>query len=147
MTINPRIATDGSGTRVGVLSLLKRVGLRPTRQRVALVTSLYGRGHRHVTAEGLFQEVNSGGLRISLATVYNALHQFKEVGLLRELAVEGAKSQFDTNISAHHHFFVEGENRMIDIPASSVGFSALPDVPEDMEIARIDVVVRLKRRG
>jgi len=142
-----RRRNEVADTRFCVMSLLRRAGLRPTRQRLALMKVLYGCGHRHITAEGLYQEVNAQGLMMSLATVYNALHQFTEVGLLRELAVEGAKSQFDTNVSAHHHFYVEGENRMIDIPACMVGFAALPDLPDGMEIERIDVVIRLRRRG
>ncbi|MDR3493914.1 MAG: Fur family transcriptional regulator [Ancalomicrobiaceae bacterium] len=143
------LAEGGQGmTVVGpcVTSMLRKAGLRPTRQRIALVSLLYGRGHRHVSAEALYEEALHAGIPLSLATVYNALHQFTEVGLLRELAADGAKSYFDTNVSDHHHFFVEAENRMIDIPATSVAFSDLPVPPEGMEITRIDVVVRLRRK-
>ena len=143
------LAEGGQGTMVMgpcVTSMLRKAGLRPTRQRIALVSLLYGRGHRHVSAEALYEEALQAGIPMSLATVYNALHQFTEVGLLRELAADGAKSYFDTNVSDHHHFFVEAENRMIDIPATSVAFADLPIPPEGMEITRIDVVVRLQRK-
>jgi Fur family iron response transcriptional regulator len=134
------------GQGVCVTSMLRRAGLRPTRQRIALVSLLYGKGNRHISAEALFEEALVAKIPISLATIYNALHQFTEAGLLRELAADGAKSYFDTNVSDHHHFFVEGENRMLDIPADAVGFGALPEPPEGMEIVRVDVVVRLRRK-
>ncbi|MDR3376423.1 MAG: Fur family transcriptional regulator [Ancalomicrobiaceae bacterium] len=143
------LAEGGQGAVVlgpCVTSMLRKAGLRPTRQRIALVSLLYGKGHRHVSAEALYEEALQAGIPMSLATVYNALHQFTEVGLLRELAADGAKSYFDTNVSDHHHFFVEAENRMIDVPATSVAFADLPIPPEGMEITRIDVVVRLRRK-
>eukprot|EP01037_Dinobryon_pediforme_P024399 gene24399-26184_t len=139
--------TGNRATGVCVTSMLRKAGLRPTRQRLALVSLLYGKGHRHISAEALYEEAIVAKIPISLATIYNALHQFTEVGLLRELAADGAKSYFDTNVTDHHHFFVEAENRMIDIPASSVGFADLPEPPEGMEIVRVDVVVRLRRKG
>src|SRR5262245_28888369 len=101
-----------------VVSVEKRVrdtGLRPTRQRVALADLLFAKGDRHLSAEELHEEALAAGVPVSLATVYNALHQFTEAGLLRILAVEGAKTYFDTNTSDHHHFFVEGENKVYDI--------------------------------
>jgi Fur family iron response transcriptional regulator len=84
---------------------------------------------------------------VSLATVYNTLHQFTDVGLLRQVAVDGSKSYFDTNASDHHHFFVEGEDSLVDIPEAEVIVDKSPKAPEGYEIARIDVVVRLKRKG
>src|SRR3954454_12421455 len=87
---------------------LRQVGLRPTRQRVGLGWLLFAKGDRHVTAEVLFEEASKARVPVSLATIYNTLHQFTEAGLLREVAVEGAKTYFDTNVSNHHHFYVEG---------------------------------------
>ncbi len=127
--------------------MLRGAGLRPTRQRVALGWLLFGRGHRHISAETLFEEANRARVNVSLATVYNTLHQFTEAHLLRELAVDGSKTYFDTNVTNHHHFFVEGENMMIDIDDSALSVDGLPDVPEGYEIARVDVVVRLRRKG
>ena len=83
---------------------------------------------------------------VSLATVYNTLHQFTEVGLLRQVAVDGSKTYFDTNVSEHHHFFIEGENALVDIPNAAAIVSEMPTAPEGFEIARVDVVVRLKRK-
>ncbi|HEY0292857.1 MAG TPA: Fur family transcriptional regulator [Hansschlegelia sp.] len=126
--------------------LLRDSGLRPTRQRIALGRLLYAKGDRHVTAEILHEEAMRARVPVSLATVYNTLHQFTEVGLLRELAVDGSKTWFDTNVTEHHHFLVEDDNRLFDIPGSSVSVDRIPEIPEGMEIARVDVVVRLRRK-
>jgi Fur family iron response transcriptional regulator len=137
---------DGARSR-NVRAMLRRAGLRPTRQRIALGTLLFGQGDRHVTAEMLYEEANNASLSVSLATVYNALHQFTDLGLLRQVAVDGSKTYFDTNASLHHHFFVEGENALLDIPDSDMVFGKPPTPPEGYEIARIDVVVRLRRKS
>jgi Fur family iron response transcriptional regulator len=126
---------------------LRGAGLRPTRQRVALGWMLFGRGDRHISAEALHEEATKARVPVSLATVYNTLHQFKEAGLLRQVAMEGSKTYFDTNTSNHHHFFVEGEDRMIDIPGAGLDVANLPAPPEGMEIARVDVIVRLRKKG
>src|SRR5262250_898867 len=128
-----------------VLALLRQVGLRPTRQRMALGWLLFAKGDRHLTAEMLYEEATRAKVPVSLATVYNTLHQFTEVGLLRQVAVDGSKTYFDTNVTEHHHFFIEGENALVDIPNAEAIVSKLPVAPEGFEVARIDVVVRLKR--
>jgi len=127
-------------------AMLRSVGLRPTRQRLALGRILYSQGDRHVTAEILHEEAMRARVPVSLATVYNTLHQFTQARLLRELPVEGAKAYFDTNVSEHHHFLVEGENALFDIPGA-VSVENIPEPPEGMEIARVDVVVRLRRKA
>jgi Fur family iron response transcriptional regulator len=129
-----------------VKAKLRDVGLRPTRQRMALGWILFAKGDRHLTAEMLYEEANKAKVPVSLATVYNTLHQFTEVGLLRQVAVDGSKTYFDTNVSEHHHFFVEGENALVDIPGAEAIVGQMPVAPEGYEIARIDVVVRLKRK-
>eukprot|EP01037_Dinobryon_pediforme_P002518 gene2518-2557_t len=126
---------------------LRKAGLRPTRQRVALGWLLFAKGARHLTAENLYEEASASRVAISLATVYNTLHQFTEAGLLREVAIDGAKTYFDTNTKEHHHFLLEDSNVLVDIPPSQVDVARLPDIPEGMEIARIDVIVRLRRKG
>ena len=118
-------------------------GLRPTRQRVALARLLFNGCDRHVTAEVLHEEALSRKVPVSLATVYNTLHQFKEVGLLREVAVEGAKTYFDTNTSNHYHFFCENSGELVDIETASIRIEGLPQAPEGMAIGRVDVLVRL----
>jgi Fur family iron response transcriptional regulator len=126
--------------------MLRDVGLRPTRQRMALGWILFGKGDRHITAEMLYEEATKAKVPVSLATVYNTLHQFTEVGLLRQVAVDGSKAYFDTNVSDHHHFFIEDRNDLVDIPRVDVMAGTMPPVPEGYEIAHVDVVVRLKRK-
>ena len=126
-----------------VSQLLRRAGLRPTRQRIALATLLFGNGDRHVTAELLHEEAVRAGERVSLATVYNTLHQFTAVGLLREVAVEGAKAYFDTNTSNHYHFFCEHSGKLLDIATGAIRIEGLPEAPEGTVISRVDVLVRL----
>ena len=123
---------------------LRRVGLRPTRQRISLGWLLFAKGDRHITAELLYEEAMRAKVPVSLATVYNTLHQFTEAGLLRQLAVDGSKSFFDTNTTEHHHFFVEGEEALMDVPVD-IHVGEVPAPPPGMEIARVDVIVRLRR--
>jgi Fur family iron response transcriptional regulator len=119
-----------------VLALLREVKLRPTRQRMALGWLLFAKGDRHLTAEMLYEEANRAKIAVSLATVYNTLHQFTDAGLLREVTVN--------NVSDHHHFFIESEHNLVDIPHANSIVGELPQVPEGYEISRVDVVVRLK---
>jgi len=126
-----------------VISLLQRAGLRPTRQRMALAKLLFEQGHRHLTAEELHEEAKSADIRVSLATVYNTLHQFTDVGLLREVMVGPGRAYFDTNISAHHHFFYEDTGDIHDIPEDDVTITQLPALPAGTQLNRVDVVVRV----
>ena len=124
---------------------LRRAALRPTRQRIELVGLLFGSGNRHVTAESLHGEAARAGVQVSLATVYNALHQFTRNGLLRQIAVDSMRSYFDTNTGEHQHFFVEDEARLIDIPNQTVAVAGVPAPPKGTRVERIDVVVRVRR--
>ncbi len=131
---------------VDIEARLRHCGLRPTRQRIALADLLFAKGDRHLTVEELHEEAQDAGVPVSLATVYNTLHQFTEAGMIRVLAVESARTYFDTNISDHHHFFVEGRNEVLDIPVSNLEIGNLPEAPEGMEIAHVDVIIRLREK-
>ncbi len=126
---------------------LRSVGLRPTRQRLALDRLLFEGGDRHVTAEGLHGEAIAADIRVSLATVYNTLHQFTEAGLLREVVVDSQRTYFDTNISEHHHFFDECSGDLKDIAGDHIVLSGLPAAPDGAEVTRVDVVVRIRPCG
>ena len=126
-----------------VAEILRGAGLRPTRQRVALAQLLFAEGDRHVTAERLHEEALTFKVPVSLATVYNTLHQFTEAGLLREVAIEGAKTYFDTNTSNHYHFFCVRSGQLMDIDTSAINIEGLPEAPEGKVISRVDVLVRL----
>ncbi len=129
------------------LDKLRTAGLRPTRQRLALAQILFGRGNRHITAEELHAEAQTVKADVSLATVYNTLNQFTGAGLLREVAIEGDRSYFDTNTSNHFHYYLESEGRLLDIEGDLIQVVGLPQVPAGTEIDRIDVIVRLREGG
>jgi Fur family iron response transcriptional regulator len=127
---------------------LARAGLRPTRQRLALAALMVGDGaNRHVTAEGLYGATMDSGDRVSLATVYNTLRAFCEAGLMQEITVDGARSYFDTRMDDHPHFFWEDTAELTDAPKDQLDIIRLPDAPEGAEVARVDVVIRLRRKG
>jgi len=128
-----------------VTAVLRMAGLRPTRQRIALAELLFSGAHRHVSAEELHAEAGAARVNVSLATIYNTLHQFQEAGLLREVAIDASRSYFDTDTSDHHHFYLEDEQRVVDIPATSIVIGGLPAAPEGMVVTHVDVIVRVKR--
>jgi Fur family transcriptional regulator, iron response regulator len=125
---------------------LAKGGLRPTRQRLALARLLVGDGQdRHVTAESLFAAAATSGEKVSLATVYNTLRAFCDAGLMHEVVVDGSRSYFDTRLDDHPHFYWEDSHRLSDAPSDQIQISHLPEAPPGMEVARVDVVIRLKR--
>jgi|SRR5580658_4056194 Fur family iron response transcriptional regulator len=128
-----------------VIELLRAAGLRPTRQRLALARLLFDKGDRHVSAEQLHSEGVQAALPVSLATVYNTLHQFIAAGLLREVVVSSGRSYFDTNVSDHHHFFFEDSGQLVDIPSDQIGVTELPAPPSGTAIRRVDVIIRVAR--
>lgn len=127
------------------IAKLRETGLRPTRQRVALTELLFRAGHRHVSAESLHDEAMKAGHDISLATIYNTLHQFTHAGLLSQVTVDAQRSYFDTNTGEHQHFFIEDDGELIDIPGAAIAVAGVPAPPKGMTVDRVDVVVRLKR--
>ncbi len=125
---------------------IRSVDLRPTKQRIALAELLFSNGNRHITAEKLHGEALENGVKISLATIYNNLHQFTTAGLLREVVVDASKSYFDTNVEPHHHFFHEDQGKLEDIFSHQLTVEDVPDLPEGTEISSIDVIVRLTKK-
>ena len=99
-----------------------------------------------MTAEMLFEEANQAKVSVALATIYNTLNQFTEVGLLRQVAIDASKSYFDTNNTEHHHFYIEDQHELLDVPTDMIVGKA-PVPPDGYEIVRVDVVVRLRRKG
>lgn len=142
MAAKKRAADDGDAN---VGARLRAAGLRPTRQRTALGALLFRSGDRHVSAEALHAEALRSGIEVSLATVYNTLHQFTAAGLLQQVVVDATRSYFDTNVGGHQHFFCPDEETLIDIPSAEIKFANLPPAPKGTMIERVDVVVRLKR--
>ena len=111
--------------------------------RLALARLLQDGGDRHLSAEQLHEEALAAKVRVSLATVYNALHKFTAAGLLREVVVERGRSYFDTNIEDHHHFYFEDSGRLEDIPGDQVSMVRLPTPPKGSRLLRVDVIIRV----
>ena len=133
-----------SVTSDDIMELLRDAGLRPTRQRRSLAQQLFSGNDRHVTAEQLHSESLGQGVSVSLATVYNTLHQFTTAGLLRELVVDSGRSYFDTNISAHHHLYFEDSGKLRDVSGDNIAIGELPALPEGAEVSRIDIIIRVR---
>ena len=140
-----KVSRDSKSLAVQATGRLRHAGLRPTRQRVELASLLFRDCDRHVTAESLHDEVTKSGVKVSLATVYNTLHQFTQAGLLRQVIVDAARSYFDTNTGDHQHFFLEKEGLLIDIPGETIAVAGVPTPPPGLAVDRVDVVVRVKR--
>jgi len=140
-----KIMREDPNTAALAAENLRAAGLRPTRQRIELAAHLFRGPDRHVTAENLHDEVAASGIKVSLATVYNTLHQFTEAGLLRQVVVDAARGYFDTNTGDHQHFFLEDEGTLIDIPGESITVAGVPSAPPGLTVDRVDVVVRVKR--
>jgi Fur family transcriptional regulator, iron response regulator len=128
------------------LELLRAAKLRPTRQRLALAKLLFEKGDRHVTAEQLHEEAGAASISVSLATIYNTLHQFVAARLLREVVVNPDRSYFDTNITDHHHFFFEETGKLMDIASDKIEVRNLPQPPQGA-IRRVDAVIRVGPKG
>lgn len=126
--------------------MLRNAGLRPTRQRVELAELLFSQGDRHVTAENVHEEAQYAGVEVSLATIYNTLHQFTDSGLLRVISIDSNKTYFDTNTNNHHHFYVEASDRVIDMPSGAAQVVNLPEPPNGMEVSRVDVIVHVREK-
>jgi Fur family iron response transcriptional regulator len=148
MVKSPRDARSYAASQAAAQKAAERLrgaGLRPTRQRLELASHLFQGPDRHVTAECLHDEVVKAGIRVSLATVYNTLHQFTAAGLLRQVVVDAARGYFDTNTGDHQHFFLEDEGTLIDIPGDEIAVSGVPVPPAGLAVDRVDVVVRVKK--
>jgi len=137
------MAATATRPYANALELLRAARLRPTRQRLALARLLFDKGDRHVSAEQLHGEALAASVRVSLATVYNTLHQFIAAGLLREVVVDPGRSYFDTNVSDHHHFYFEETGQLQDIAGDRVGVAELPAPPSGTAIRRVDVIIRV----
>ena len=128
-----------------MLERLRFAGLRPTRQRQQLAALLWGKGHRHITAEALHRESSVAGIKVSLATVYNTLHQFTTHQLLREIVVDQGSSYFDTNMDDHHHFLCMDTGELADIPADMIRVEKMPAAPMGMQVDAVDVIIRVSK--
>ena len=129
-----------------IAKLFDKAELRQTRQRTQIAKMLFQAENRHFTAEQLHKEARTAGGTISLATIYNTLHQFRADGLLRQVIVDPGKVYFDTNTEPHHHFYIEGDGELLDVERSEIKISTLPEIPKDCAIQETDVIIRLRKK-
>jgi Fur family iron response transcriptional regulator len=135
---------DGS-SELDIRQLLHAAGLRSTRCRLALGDLMFGAHFRHLTAEMLFEEASKANVPLSLATIYNTLNLFSQVGLLRRVSIDGRKTYFDTNVTEHQHFYLEETHELVDITGSGLVVRDALDIPDGYEISRVDIVIRITR--
>ena len=144
-TLEPAGAACDELCGVGAVRRLREAGLRPTRQRVILSELLFARGDRHVTAEMLYAEASEANIQLSMATVYNTLNQFTQAGLLRRIGPDGSRSFFDTNTTVHPHFYLHGDDILIDVPEKLV-LDQMPEALPGHEISRLDIIIHIRRK-
>ena len=125
---------------------LRNSGLRPTKQRLQICEVLFDTEKTfHFTINELDQKIKKQkNNKISLATIYNTVHAFKNSGHLSEVEVRGNKTYFDTNVSNHHHFYDSETSELIDIAASEVVIQKIPKAPNGKKIKNIEVFINLK---
>ena len=122
---------------------LSENGIRPTKQRMILAKLLFEKGDRHVSEEEIHEEVRKEDRKISLATIYNTLKQFKNIGLLKELVIDQNKSIYCTNLDSHYHLYIEDESKIIDIPQKNIDLN-MPEIPACISLHNIDIIVRIR---
>lgn len=124
---------------------LRNSRLRPTRQRLKICEALFNREKTfHFTISDLTKIIeNNLNEKISLATVYNTVHAFKDKGYLKEVLVNSNKSYFDTNVTNHHHFFIEDKNQLIDAEDHEINFVKINKNLQNQKIKSVEVMVRI----
>ena len=124
---------------------LRTSGLRPTKQRLAICKLLFNRKKTfHFTVEKLKKIAErESKAKISVATLYNTVQAFKEKGYLKEIAIKGNKTFFDTNIKHHHHFYDEDMSQLIDIEDKNISVNNLPKTPRRKKIKSVEVLVKI----
>ena len=125
------------------LKKIEESGIIPTKQRRVLAKILFEKGNRHISAENLFDEVKREDRKISMATIYNTLKQFTNLGLIREIVVDKNKSLYDTNNKPHYHLYIEDEGKIHDIPTKNINLD-IPSIPACLSLHNIDVIVRVR---
>ena len=125
------------------LKMLETSPLKVTEQRIAMIKLLFKNGAAHFTAEDIYEEVNKKKIKISLATIYNCLNQFKEFGIIKAIKVSSDKIYFDTNLKEHYHFFCVKSAKLIDVETNKVKISKLPKIPKGKKLRSIDVIISI----
>jgi Fur family iron response transcriptional regulator len=124
--------------------MLREAGITPTHQRIRIGEVLFSR-KQHLSAEQVLVAVNQNDEEVSKATVYNTLGVFAKHGLIREVIVDPSKVFYDSNLSKHHHLYYSDSGELEDIANESVEISKLPELPNNLQIEDVDVIIRVHR--
>jgi Fur family iron response transcriptional regulator len=124
---------------------LRSSGLRPTKQRLAICKVLFDRKDTfHFTIDNLKKKIEKNTKhKVSLATVYNTIHAFKNNGYLKEISLQGNKTFFDTNTTSHHHFYDQDTGDLMDIKNEDIFISKLPSAPKGKKISEVEVTLKV----
>jgi len=126
---------------------LRNAGLRPTNQRIIIADLLFNGSNRHFTAENLLDEINLSGNKMSIATVYNCLKRFKNVGLINQVESVKDTAIFDTNMDFHHHFLDEETGELTDIKNNEIHLLKLPEIPKGYINSGVDIIIKIKKNN
>jgi Fur family iron response transcriptional regulator len=138
------MSTENHQYRHELIERLKAAGVTPTQQRIEIAAILFARD-QHMSADQVLGLVNHASPRVSKATVYNTLGLFAHKGLVREVIVDPAKVFYDSNTSAHHHFYNADTGHLTDIDPLDVRIQDLPALPEGTEAEAVDVIIRIRQ--
>ena len=125
--------------------ILKKLNLRPTLQRLAITEILLKKKEVHVTAYSMEKLITKNKIFISRATIYNNLNELSNRGFLKKVIVKNDKMWFDTNLSTHHHFYDEEENKLADIQEKEINFSKFPKAPQGKNIKSVDIIINIQK--
>jgi Fur family iron response transcriptional regulator len=139
--------TDNTGAQNQITQtvndLLARYDIAPTQQRRQIAQILFARP-QHLSADQVLARVNQNGVVASKATVYNTLGLFARKGLVREVIVDPSKVFYDSNTSAHHHFYHVDTGQLQDIDSQELSLQGMPTLPEGVELDGVDIIVRVR---
>ncbi|OCK53873.1 hypothetical protein LMTR3_21950 [Bradyrhizobium sp. LMTR 3] len=140
------VQLSGQYPAAGWNNVLLKAGVRPTRQRLILSELLFARGARHVSAEMLFAEAHETGFPLPWSTVYNTLNQFTQAGLLRRFCLDGSRALYDTNTTPHPHYYLHGEDTLLDVPDGDLLLVNVPEPLRGHEVSCVDLIIHLRRK-
>lgn len=128
-----------------ITQLLHEKAINPTAQRVTIASYLFSR-QQHLSAEQILEAVNARDASVSKATVYNTLGLFSRKGLVREVLIDPERVFYDSNLSAHYHFYNIDTGALEDIPAGQFSIAELPDIPAHCTLDSLDIIVKIRNK-
>ncbi len=125
--------------------LLQRHGISVTPQRLSIAQILFS-GPRHLSADQVIGELKQAGKKASKATVYNTLGLFSKAGLVREVIVDPGCVFYDSNTTPHQHLYDCEQAELSDISPEEINVELLKDLPGNVQVESIDVIIRFRKR-